>query len=127
MTEDAIDRINKDQPSIRMNKSNLNGSEMITGGSTIIPIPSRMLATMTSMTKNGNVYLHPDDECSLRASERTKEAQQSEKEYHPVILAESLDRFQASCPNRRGSILKHKVAHWTTCHLDRFNGFNLTI
>ena len=41
------------QPSIRMNSKILNGREIMTGGSIIMPMASRMEATTMSRIKNG--------------------------------------------------------------------------
>lgn len=41
------------QPSTRMNKSSLNGNEMVIGGSVIMPIDIRIDATIMSIVING--------------------------------------------------------------------------
>src|SRR5699024_6586629 len=47
------DWVTRYQPSTKTNKSILNGREIITGGSIIIPIDIKTLATAISITKNG--------------------------------------------------------------------------
>ena len=54
-----MEPINKFQPSTKTNNSNLNGSEIITGGSIIIPMDNKMLATTISMTRKGRKIKNP--------------------------------------------------------------------
>ena len=45
--------ISKPQPSIKTKTANLNGSEITTGGSIIMPMPNKTLATTMSTTRKG--------------------------------------------------------------------------
>ena len=46
--------MSRDQPSTITNKKSLSGSEMVTGDTIIIPMASRMLETMRSITTKGS-------------------------------------------------------------------------
>jgi hypothetical protein len=49
----------KFHPSTKINNNILNGNEIITGGSIIIPIDIKVLDTIISITRNGTYIINP--------------------------------------------------------------------
>ena len=54
-----MDPTSRLHPSIRTNSINLKGRDTINGGSIIIPMESKTLATTISMTRNGMYMRNP--------------------------------------------------------------------
>ena len=103
------------QPSTRTNSRILNGSEIITGGSIIMPIDISAEATTRSITRNGMKIDEADDE---RGSQLRDHERRDQRRQRHVVR-----RRRVRPPRRAGHqrqvflarVRQHEVAQRTGC------------